>query len=86
MAYEQQLQQLRGADAELRQACAGGVSPQCDDLTAKWQGQSNLVRDLQKRYLQCQRQSVAYPYAGFTFGSYSYGHSWDPLGTAIEIR
>lgn len=86
MAYERQLQRLQAGDTELRQACAAGVSLQCDELSAKWQSQSSLVRALQQRYLQCQQRSVAYPYAGFTFGSYLAGPRFDPLGKADDIR
>jgi len=85
MTLQRQEQRMRAAQLEQRNACTGGLTQRCSDLSSAAQSEAGLYQTLQNRYQTCMQRSLArYPLNGFGFGGHSAGLPFAPLQMELD--
>ena len=85
MRMERQEQRMQAAELRQQNACAAGSSQFCLDSASAAQSEASLYQAMQARYQRCMQRSIGtYPFAGFGYGSYSAGFSFEPLEFQLD--
>jgi hypothetical protein len=81
---ERQAQRVQTAQSSRLSACSAGATQECTNLTATFQSEDGLYRQLRSRYDACRQRSFA-SYRFSRYGSTGYGGGlFDPLTFEAE--
>jgi hypothetical protein len=85
MMMERQAQRMHAAQLDRQITCSLGPWQQCSNLTSSAESEAGFFRELQNRYLACQRRSPAtLHYNGFRLPGYSAGVSLNSLSFELD--